>query len=438
MRYVVLTGLVTCLMVSLAGAEPVADDTKPMAAGKTHHLKFDFKYDGKTEMMTYGLYLPPQAEQVFAEGGKLPLVVFMVGAGSRGQTEERLHREGPLGGIKRSEQFAKTVDYAVLVPQVPRQHRWENPRMGQFVADATRRVVERWPIDPDRVYLVGSSMGGEGSWHAGLAGADMYAVVACVAGRGHPRPQALAAALKDRTVLIIVGSGDEDFTTGSQKMADAFNDVGVDVLHVVIPGRGHGVGGFYLNQPRFYEWLLAHRRDGPAPKDRADVDELRRWATNPPGDQSYRKFSERLQEKFHTFRPYWFVELCGQDDLAGPHLKMLGRKDVFVTHPLNGAIPCRIMHTTTVPRDKKTTLRLEVAHAEGEAWELVVNIDCFRQLRKRVGPKTKGGSPWRTYDVDLTGYAGREVFIEVLNKTARKHKPHNAYWGKIEIISEDF
>jgi len=451
-------GLLLIALIAGAGrAELVSDDTKPMTPG-THHLKFPFDYDGRLEIMTYGLYLPPNAEQVFAEGGKLPMVVFMVGAGSRGKTADKLHREGPLGGIKRSESFAKTVDYAVLVPQVPRRGRWENARMGTFVAEATRRAIERWPIDPDRVHLVGSSMGGEGAWHAGLAGADVFATVTSVAGRGHPDPNEVAKALKDRTTLIIVGSGDEDFTTGSKRMANAFTRVGADVTLIVVPGRDHSVGRFYNRQPRFYEWILKHKRGAPLPADRASREELLNLAVNPPGDQTYRKFSEKMQSEFSEFRPYWYIELSGMIDEAGYHEELHGSKKVFVTHPLNNAIPCRIMHTTRVRKNQITKLVMEVAYAENNPWDLVVNVECYKKLSKRIGPSDKDDSKarpkkddnaqqadasdgklkWQTVTVDLTAYQGKEVFIEVLNKSARRHKPHAAYWRRIELVNEKF
>lgn len=449
MRVTIGIVLVVAMTCGLCLGDPISDDTKPMTPG-THHLKFPFKYDGKIEIMTYGLYLPPNAEKVFAEGGKLPLVVFMVGAGSRGKTADKLDREGPLSGIKRSADFAKTVDYAILMPQVPRHARWENARMGTFVAEATRRVLERWPIDPDRVHLMGSSMGGEGAWHAGLAGGNMYATVTSMSGRGHPDPDAVAKALKDSTVLIIVGSGDEDFTTGSKRMANALTRAGADVTLVVVPGFGHGVRRFYNNQPRFYEWILKHRRGAPLPADRADRDTILDWAINPPGDQTYRKFSDKLQEQFSEFRPYWFIELCGMTAEAGLHEQLHGSKNVFVTQPLNKQIPCRLMNTAKIPKNRITKLVMEVAGTKNEPWDLVINVDCYKKLTKRIGPEDKDRRDrdrdasdetelnWQTVEVNLTAYQGKEVFIEVLNKTAHRQEPHQAYWRKIELVSERF
>jgi len=416
--------------------DPVADDTRPSGPG-LHHLSFDFEYGGQAKPMTYGLYLPRQVEGARREGRKLPLVVFLPGYGSRGNTIEKVLREGPLLAMKRSETFAATVNYAVLVPQVPVGDRWENPRMGSFVAEATRRVIQRWPIDPKRVYLIGKSMGGEGAWHAGLAGADVYAVVACISGRQHPQPEVVAKALKGQTTLTVVGSGDDDFTTGSKYMAAVFRRHGVDTKLLVVPGRGHDVWKFYLLEPKFYAWLLSHRRDGPPPKGRADEGELLCWAVNPPGDKAYHDFSDNLQKQFHKWKPYWFVEFCAKVDHAGLAEEALGRRNVFVTHPLNRDVACRIMSTVAIPKNKLTRMRLEVGHNPGQAWALVVNVESYQQIWKRIESKRRGDSPWQTHEINLTPYAGKKVFIEILNRTVHDAPPAPAYWRKIEIISED-
>ncbi|MCK4721577.1 prolyl oligopeptidase family serine peptidase, partial [bacterium] len=43
-------------------------------------------------------------------------------------------------------------------------------------------VMEEYPIDPDRVYLIGHSMGGHGAWHIGTTHADRFAAIVPSAG----------------------------------------------------------------------------------------------------------------------------------------------------------------------------------------------------------------------------------------------------------------
>ncbi len=48
--------------------------------------------------------------------------------------------------------------------------------------EVLERVRERFPIDPNRIYLTGHSMGGHGVWHIGLSHPDLFAAVAPSAG----------------------------------------------------------------------------------------------------------------------------------------------------------------------------------------------------------------------------------------------------------------
>lgn len=416
-------------------AFPPADTTRPMSPG-VHHLSYEHKLGEKRRMLTYGLYLPPKIEAAAKrDDQQLPLVVFLCGLGSRGQTEAKLYREGPLNAMRRSDKFKRSMDYLVLHPQVPADTRWENRFMGTFVAEATRRVIDRYPVDPDRVHLVGMSMGGEGVWHAAMGGPELWATVGAVGGRKHPEPDKVAEALKGVTNLIIVGSGDGEFTTGSQAMADAFNAADADVLHVEIPGRGHDIWGFYMPRVAFYEWMLKHRRDAAPPEDRAGAQEILDWAMHPPEDPDYHKFSKRLQKQFERFKPHWFVDNCRKFGGAGLADRALGREGVFITAPLNRHIGARIMTTAKIPEGRKTVLHLSVGHDQGGRWRLVVNVAAHRQLRTDVRHKNKTRL-WQDHAIDLTRFAGREVFIEILNK-ARGRGSNTAYWDRIELVSTD-
>lgn len=440
MRVIVVMVIVVCLVgfgrASMAQSQdPVSDQTRPMTAGM-HLLTFDFSYGQSTASMPYGLYLSKPVVAAMAEGRKVPLVVFLCGKGSIGQTWDKLWREGPTAAAQKDEKFEETMNYAVLRPLVPTGDRWENERMATYVAQAAGRVIEGWPIDSSRVYLMGMSMGAEGVWHAALASPQMYRVVVSLGGRKHPEPDKVAKALKDQTILIVAGSVDKDFTTGSQAMIEAFEKVGADATYIELPGRGHDIWGFYTPRPAFYEWMLKHRHGEQAPSDRADASELSVWATKKPGDEAYNAFSEELQEKFEKFRPHWFIENCAKKDDAGLHEELLGRKSVFVTYPLNYSIPARIMTTAKIPADQSTMLHLEVASGAEGRWSLVVAAESYPLLKTVIRSPEKGHDPWETHDIDLTRFAGQEVFIEILHK---RHGTSDAYaaWSKIELVSRD-
>lgn len=226
----------------------------------------------------------------------------------------------------------------------------------------------------------------------------------------------MAEALKEMTIFLRVGSADARFLAGSEKMAEAFKEVGADLTYFEVPGRGHDVWFPYLGRPAFYDWLLNDRGSAAAQKDRASAERMLNWAVKPPDDPQYRAFVKRLEEAFSKFAPWWHIENCARVDGAGLHAERLGRENVFVTHPLNGNIPCRMMIMAEIPEDEATKPRLEVGHADGQQWELRVYVNSRRRLREVVGKEAAEDENWHAYEVDLSEYAGKEVLIEVLSE----------------------
>ena len=50
------------------------------------------------------------------------------------------------------------------------------------VLDAIEHTISEYPVDPDRIALMGFSMGGAGAWHIGAHYAQHFAVVHAGAG----------------------------------------------------------------------------------------------------------------------------------------------------------------------------------------------------------------------------------------------------------------
>lgn len=413
--------------------EPVDDATRPMDPG-VHWLKFDYEHEGKTRSMPYALYLPPNISKAIEQGEKLPLVVSLCGRGGLGMEFEKVYAESPIGLVRQYPQFAKEVDYILLRPMGPPDIGWDNAWTAGYVAEATRRVMAHYPVDPKGVHLIGMSLGGEGVWHVAAAAPGRFATIAAISGRQHPDPAAAAAAVDGATVLIAVGGSDRDFTTGSRVMAQAMREAGVDLIYLEIPGQTHGLFAHYFHRCEMYHWLVKHRLGEPAPAGIADEPALRAWAYTPPGDPRYHRFSQQLQREFTQFKRYWFVENCAMADGVGLQKRMLGRDRVFVTQPLNREVPCRVMFTADIASRGNTTLKLEVGHEADSNWQLVVNVQNETLLTEPIGPRPNEDSPWRTFEVDLAAYAGKQVFIELLNADGDgEGSNHRALWSRIEL-----
>ncbi|MFC2173551.1 prolyl oligopeptidase family serine peptidase, partial [Acidobacteriota bacterium] len=135
---------------------------------------------------------------------------------------------------------------------------------------ALKEVLTRYPIDPDRIYLTGHSMGGHGTWHVGLLHPGLFAALAPSAGwtdfhlysprflrrsalYAHPQLAAIheMALLGDRTplfasnaaslpVFVLHGGADDNVPpTHGRRMAGILRSLGADPVYTEVPEKGH-------------------------------------------------------------------------------------------------------------------------------------------------------------------------------------------------------
>ncbi len=76
----------------------------------------------------------------------------------------------------------------MVAPQVleATEYGWTDAGTEQFVIDLVDAALRTWKLDPDRVFFVGHSMGGYGSWTLGAHHADRVAAIAPSAGAPTP------------------------------------------------------------------------------------------------------------------------------------------------------------------------------------------------------------------------------------------------------------
>ena len=404
-------------------------DQFPQTPG-THHLAIDITYQGKTRTHTYGIYLPPNVDA----GKKLPMLVYLVGLGERGNDPTQLFMVSPLSEMERHARLKDWVDFAILIPQCPRDTRYENPEMGNMVAEVTRHAIAHWPIDPDRVHLTGMSMGGEGVWHAALAGPELFATVTAMGGRAHPDPDKVAKALKDTTVWVIVGDRDGEFTAGSKQMVEALRNEHADVVHTILPGYSHNIWRPLMSKRQFYEWILLHSRDQAAPPERPMGEKLSEIPFLPPEDELEANFTRQTQEAFEKWLPYWHLDNCGRKGGVGHHQQFGSAKDVFITYPLSPMTPCRLAYTTTPPARRKSTLMLTVGRHPAGDWRLEVRLNNKTVLDQKI-ERQPDGELYQSFEVDLSDYAGKELSIQLLNHATGWEHEH-AVWDRVEIVTE--
>lgn len=194
----------------------------------------------------YLLYLP----QRYHRQRKWPLVVFLHGAGARGQDLNRVLREG----LPRLVEQGKRFDFILLSPQCPAGSCWSP----ETVVELIERVSDSLSVDRDRVYLTGYSMGGSGVWRTACFDPARFAAIAPLCGGGNVEE---AGRLKNIPVWAFHGNKDNIVPLeATQRMVDAVRQCGGNIKFTVYHGGGHGISGIAYQEEHFFEWLFAQRR----------------------------------------------------------------------------------------------------------------------------------------------------------------------------------
>ncbi len=230
-----LTLIAGLLMAPSAIAEEAPGSQQPVELNKQVPVK-----------MNYLLYLPENYE----EQDEWPLMLFLHGAGERGDDLEKVKKHGPPKLIKQGKQFP----FIVVSPQCP-SNRWWQPFELSALLD---EVISTHKVDDDRVYLSGLSMGGFGSWNLAAYTPGRFAAVAPICGGGEPF---WARLLRDIPFWVFHGAKDPVVPLErSQVMVDALKQKKGDVRFTVYPDAGHDSWTETYDNPEFYEWMLEQER----------------------------------------------------------------------------------------------------------------------------------------------------------------------------------
>ncbi|MEM9799660.1 MAG: GDSL-type esterase/lipase family protein [Planctomycetota bacterium] len=204
---------------------------------------------------------------------KLPLVLFLHGAGERGSDNQSqlVHFPAPMATKRRR----TSMPCFVLAPQCPSGERWSSAPWGeiksrpidpeptvplQAAIEALAEVVREHPVDTDRIYLTGLSMGGYGALDLAQRHPDWFAAVVPVCGGGDERQAARLAGIP-----ISIWHGDADRAVPverSRQMVAALKELGETPEYNELRGVGHNAWDFaYDDAGGCLKWMFAQRRD---------------------------------------------------------------------------------------------------------------------------------------------------------------------------------
>ena len=186
----------------------------------------------------------------YAQKDSWPLLLFLHGAGERGDNLDRVKTHGPPKLIAAGKEFP----FIVVAPQCPSNHWWQPHELSALLDE----MVDKYKVDKERVYVTGISMGGFGTWALAGFSPDRFAAVVPICGGGDPNTVRRFA-----HVPVWVFHGAKDPTVpiaASEKMVEALKKAKGNVKFTIYPEAGHDSWTQAYNDPELYKWLLEQKR----------------------------------------------------------------------------------------------------------------------------------------------------------------------------------
>lgn len=198
---------------------------------------------------------------------KTPLLIFLHGSSERGTDLTKLKTAAP---VKYFNQQAEQP-FLIVVPQCAADKSGKKDEWHAEDLDVLFNQLEKeQSFDRSRVYLIGYSMGGYGTWLWGSAHPERFAGLAPHAGGlGSGGPKAVSPDLDGwakrlAPLPIWIFHGDKDDVVPperSERMNNLLKAAGAkEVRLTMLAGKGHGISDS-LQDPQLYAWLLRHRRE---------------------------------------------------------------------------------------------------------------------------------------------------------------------------------
>jgi len=216
--------------------------------------------------LPYRIFIPDS----ISNSEKIPLVLFLHGAGERGDDNE----SQLLHGVKyfMNDTIRKQFPCILLVPQCPVSARWvevdwsrpshKMPLISiplQQVFELIDSLILVLPVDTERIYITGLSMGGFGTWDALARRPGFFAAAMPVCGGGD---EATAHLMQQTPIKAFHGNLDHlVIPARSVNMVKAVNDAGGNAECIVFPKLGHLCWDQVYSDVENIRWLFSHKRE---------------------------------------------------------------------------------------------------------------------------------------------------------------------------------
>ncbi len=187
----------------------------------------------------------------FACSKKYPVLLFLHGAGTRGNDISKL----PRNPFFKLTELHRDFPFVTIAP-LCEEDTWFDAfdELKLLVKD----ILELSYADNDRIYLMGTSMGGYATWQLAMSMPECFAAIVPICGGGMYWN---AGRLANVPVWAFHGGKDQVvFPEESVKMVDAVNRCKGNAKLTIYPENGHDAWSDTYSNPQVFAWLLEHKK----------------------------------------------------------------------------------------------------------------------------------------------------------------------------------
>jgi pimeloyl-ACP methyl ester carboxylesterase len=194
---------------------------------------------------------------------KYPLVVCLHGSSGCGTDNvKQVAASLPAQLLSDHENRIKYPAF-LFVPQCPPKTGWGGilnlPAVDALVLETMQALEKELPIDENRRYVAGNSLGGYGAWHLICKRPEMFAAAIPISGGGN---SVLAQNIVDVPVWAFHGAKDRNVpVSGSRNIIQAIKNAGGDPRYTEYPDEAHDIWKKVTGTPDLLDWLFAQERD---------------------------------------------------------------------------------------------------------------------------------------------------------------------------------
>lgn len=222
---------------------------------------------GTNQVLEYNLYVPAN----IVSGTKYPLLVYLHAAGNENPPNRTLSSDGK-GWVPQliSADGGKTKAFYMIPISQTNASGWGDPLgpisgpekfEGRLTVVVLKQLLTKYPIDPDRLYVTGASMGARGTYDMLRRYPDLFAAGAPAASPADPVDAPIYAT---QNIWAVMGSNDPVAQPNRHTIAAIRKACG-NPIYTELAGHGHDSWRSIYPMPEFIAWMFAQRRGVPWP-----------------------------------------------------------------------------------------------------------------------------------------------------------------------------